>query len=122
MQENVQFQSRSSRLFHGDGIIGPSVGAGDAVDAADDRHAGFASGGDDLQVAQEIFVAEIAFEVFAGIAHARVGRQMREGRGLSDDLFLEDGFDMFRVGRIGRAGDDDRRAEFQSEIGSFHGR
>ena len=132
LQEDVQLQRRGAGLLHRDGIVGPRFGRSDAVDAGDDGHARRARIGDKFEEFTLVGIADITFEVLARIAHALL-RRIVEGRGMADDLLLEDRledhgartvahalFDVGHRGRIGRTADHDGTRKVESEVFCFH--
>ena len=133
LQEDVHLDGRSSGPLHRGRIIAPLVGAGQTVDAGDDGDARPAGFGDEPEALLPIAGSEVTLEVLPGIAHARLRRGALQRRGMMQNLLFEDRLeddgagtvahalpDIVRGGRVGRAGDDDRRSQLQSEVGGFH--
>ena len=129
-QEDIQFQRRGARSLHGLGVFDPRVARADAVDAGDRRDARRGRALHELQELALVGVAEVTFEVLAGIAVAL--HPVQRGR-LAENLLFEDRLqhhgsraltdaplDVLYAGRIGRAADDDGTRKFESEVFRFH--
>ena len=128
---NPMIDKAYNRSLHGHGVVRPSVVRRDAVDAGDDGYPCRTGIGDKLQEFTLIRIADVAFEVFARIAHAL--RRVIQRGGMTDDLLLEDGFqddsaravrdalsDIGHSRRIGRTADHNGTRKVESEVFCFH--
>ena len=129
-KEDVQLQRRSPGSLHGRGILDPRIARTQAVDASDDGNARLGGIGDERQQFGLVGVAQIALEVFAGVA---VTFHFVQRGGLAVNLLLENRFqhhgagaaadalfDVVHVCRIGGTADHNGACEFQPEIFRFH--